>query len=328
MVYALIAYVVVYGVVMAVLTVVMQSLRYFLIYAILLCIQAVTLFITIEAVKLRLNCLLTTYFFILVCLAFLGTTVTRFSIVDNYYSLSSCGKSGCTANRMDDLSHVPYNAAGVYGTVPMCPLTDCRVAQVKYISDTLPLQYVTPVGYYVGPDGNANLLTPCPVVANGNCDPTCDCIASTRPQDWPNGGMGLSSPTLQIYLGQHPCPGSSIQQPLQVCSRCSMFFVQRGMIRETDIAWNTACNNTVGQLLTDTDCFGCIGYSEPIMTTMAVRICFGLWVFTIVCCGLIFIGALLLKNKTVREKTKEVYTYIEKKACEKKKKRNRKKNDV
>jgi hypothetical protein len=204
-------------------------------------------------------------------------SLIMFMVLMFYFSLSNfpfaslvsagtCGRSSCNTNRE---GNIPYNAGGVMGgsgfipQIPLCPLSDCYVAAARYIvtssDETI---YLTPNGFFQDENGQADLSRPCPVLPlSGNCDPAaCDCVGSTRPQDYArNQGIGIvATSTLRIYQSQvGECWGST--GPAPVCSRCTLLWTQMGRYEKLPTPITTECNSSqVGSA----ECFRCVGYMD------------------------------------------------------------------
>lgn len=143
------------------------------------------------------------------------------------YSL--CGLSSCSSDPYQII--YPYNANGqlfdyaydplVWGNCPVLLEPDytimtnwCRWGDVN----GLPIQ-----GYEENYLGLPNYSLPC--TAGVGCVPT------TRPQDYPDPGIGLANGFLHASsINTAFCPGNNYTQGEIICSRCSDYFYRAGVL--------------------------------------------------------------------------------------------------
>jgi hypothetical protein len=150
------------------------------------------------------------------------------------FSVSQHGKSSCTPKLFNDKA--PYNPHGSTWDGPLygyCPYRTSTWADRLELS---PIGFNKTIGNVFVPDTNY----PCSV------DSACDFLASTRLEDYPDKGSGLTG---GFFVGKtienvEPCPGVDMMEFNKygklgvgkvICAHCSRYFFHEGIYPEGEL---------------------------------------------------------------------------------------------
>lgn len=150
------------------------------------------------------------------------------------FSTSQHGKSSCTSKLFTNIA--PYNPHGSSWDGPFYGFCPYRTATWADRSDVSPIGFNKTVGNVFVPD----LDYPCPVGS------TCDYLATTRKQDYVDGGSGLTG---GFFIGKtitnvEPCPGvdmlefnkfGKLGKGKVICAHCSRYFFHEGIYPEGEL---------------------------------------------------------------------------------------------